>query len=144
MSGVSDSLAPLAAAIARWLPALALLWLAILFGRTLRPGAVPLIERIARIGKPGLSAALCRYTRVLTAGWCLYFAVAALLTPLAGLGIAQAGVGVAAFSIVLFVGEHTLRRFLFPGETFPGLVQQVRDTVEVWRPRRAAAPGAID
>ena len=36
----------------RYLPTLVLLWLAVFFGRTLRAGAMPLIERVARIGKP--------------------------------------------------------------------------------------------
>jgi len=25
---------------------------------------------------------------------------------------------------------------IFPDEWFPGLIQQIRDTVQVWRPRR--------
>ena len=61
-----ESLAPLAVAM-RYLPVLVLLWLAVFFGRSLRAGVVPLIERIARVGKPDLSPALCRYTRRLTA-----------------------------------------------------------------------------
>lgn len=139
-----DSLASLASAVLRYVPALALLWLAAFFGRTLRSGAVPLIERIARIGKPGLSAALCRYTRGLTAGWCIYFVVAAMLIVLAGLGFTEASVGVAALSAVLFVGEFALRRVVFPNERFPGLIQQVRDTVAVWRPRVIAGRRATD
>jgi uncharacterized membrane protein len=90
VSASLDSVAPLAAAGLRFVAPLALLWLAFFFGRTLRAGDMPLIERVARIGKPDLSAALCRYTRRLTALWCIYF---------------------------------------------PGFVQQLRDTVRVWRPR---------
>ena len=133
-----DSLAVLASASLRYLPTLVILWLAIFFGRTLRAGEVPLIERVARIGKPDLSPALCRYTRRLTAAWCAYFVVAAVLTVAAHLGFRRASVGVAAASAVLFVGEHWVRPWLFPGEYFPGLVQQIRDTVQVWRPRRGA------
>lgn len=130
-----DSLVPFAGAILRYVPTLVLLWLAFFFGRTLRAGAVPLIERIARIGKPDLSAALCRYTRRLTAAWCVYFVVAAILTVAANLGFEQASLGVAAVSALLFVGEHWIRQRIFPREAFPGLVQQIRDTVRVWRPR---------
>ena len=36
------------------------------------------------------------------------------------------------------VGEVWVRRLLFPREWFPGLFQQIRDTVSVWRPRRDA------
>jgi uncharacterized membrane protein len=55
-------------------------WLAFFFGRTLRPPAVPLIERIARVGEPGLPPPLQRYTRRLTALWSTYFVLAAQLT----------------------------------------------------------------
>ena len=131
-----ETVAPLASASVRYVPSLVLLWLAVFFGRTLRAGEMPLIERVARIGKPALSAALCRYTRVLTALWCGYFVFAAVLAALAGWGFGQASTGVAAASAALFVGEHRIRRRIFPDEWFPGLVQQVRDTVQVWRPQR--------
>ena len=131
-----EALAPLASTGLPFVPPLVLLWLAVFFGRTLRAGETPLIERVARIGKPALSAPLCRYTRGLTALWSVYFAVAAVLAVLAGWGFERASVGVAAVSAVLFVGEFVVRRWLFPGEWFPGFVQQVRDTVAVWRPRR--------
>jgi uncharacterized membrane protein len=77
---------------------------------------------------------LCRYTRALTALWSLYFVVVATAAALAGWGFEQVSVGVAGASAVLFVGEHCVRRLIFPGEWFPGLIQQVRDTVRVWRP----------
>jgi uncharacterized membrane protein len=134
-----DSLTPIATTCLPYVPTLVLLWLAFFFGPTLWPGATSLIERIARAGKPALSVALCRYTRRLTALWCVYFVVAAGLTLMANVGFRQFGAGVAAASALLFVGEHRLRRHLFPGELFPSLVQQVRDTVSVWRPRRDAA-----
>lgn len=95
---------------------------------------MPLIERVARIGKPDLSAALCRYTRRLTALWCIYFVV----TAAASLGFQQASLGVASVSLVFFVGEYWVRRRLFPSEVFPDLAQQVRDTARVWRPRSGA------
>jgi uncharacterized membrane protein len=132
---VYEALAPLALSSLRYLPTLVLLWLAVFFGRTLRAGAMPLIERIARIAKPSLSAPLCRYTRSLTFLWCLYFFVAAIMAALAGWGFEQASVGVATVSGALFVSEHWIRRWIFPGEWFPGVVQQIRDTVQVWRPR---------
>ena len=137
MKPLFESLALLAPALG-YLPTLVLLWLAFFFGRTLRPGAVPLIERIARVGKPDLSPALCRYTRRLTAMWSLYFLAAAALSSLTQLGLERAGVGLAAVSTLFFVGEVWVRRLLFPREWFPGLFQQIRDTVSVWRPRRDA------
>lgn len=119
--------------ILRWLPVAALVALAVVFGRTLRPGQTPLIERIARVGLPAMPAALQRYTRSLTALWCGWFLVAAgalvWLQPGTALGGALAWAG----TIVLFVGEHWLRPFFFPGLRFPGLAQQVRDTWQIWR-----------
>ena len=138
MTSSFDALAALASTSVRFVPALALFWLAVFFGRTLRSGQVPLIERVARIEKPDLSPALCRYTRALTAAWSAYFVAAALFTLAASLGFAQASVGAASVSALLFVGEHWIRRWIFPGEWFPDLYQQIRDTVAVWRPRRRA------
>lgn len=131
-----ESLTSIAAACARYVPTLVLLGLAFFFGRILQPGATPLIERVARRGKPALSATLCRYTRRLTAIWCLYFVVAAVLTLTAHVDFRPFGFGVATVSTLFFVGEYWIRRRLFPGEYFPGLAQQVRDTVSVWRSRR--------
>ena len=129
---------PIALASLRFLPALVLLWLALSFGRTLRRGAMPMIERIARRGKPELSAALCRYTRVLTAAWCLYFVAAAAAASLASSAAQRAGLAVAVASTMLFVGEYWLRLHLFPDETFPGLLRQVGDTVRLCGARAGA------
>ena len=134
---MAEALAALVSAGLRYIPSLVLLWLAFFFGRTLRKGEVPLIERVARVGKPILSPALCRYTRGLTAMWCAYFGVAALLSIVGDLAFEQASVGVAAVSAALFIGENWVRRLLlFRDEPFPGVVQQVRDTIRVWRPAK--------
>ena len=111
-------------------------WLAFFFGRTLAPGQVPLIEQVARLSEPQMTPALCRYTRLLTALWCAYFVLAALLSVavavagLAGTTSALVWLGTA----VLFAGERWLRPRFFPGHTFPGLAQQLRDTWRVWHP----------
>ncbi|MCE9659900.1 MAG: hypothetical protein K8R60_15170 [Burkholderiales bacterium] len=131
-----DAFAPPAGAALRLLPSLVLLWLAWFFGRTLRAGEMPLIERVARVAKPDLSPRLVRYTRILTTLWCAYFVLAATLALVAHLGFLQASTGVATLSALLFVGEYGLRRLFFPGEYFPNLIDQVRDTVSVWRPQR--------
>ena len=108
-------------------------WLAFLFGRTLRAGRVPLIERIARVSDPELTPALRHYTRRLTVVWTLYFVVAALLSVGTEMqngwtsGLACSG------AAVLFVGERWLRPCLFPGRSFPNLTRQLRDTWSVWR-----------
>ena len=131
-----DPFASLVGAGLRYLPPLVLLWLAVFFGRTLRGGATPLIERIARHSNPALPAALCRYSRRLTALWCAYFVVAALLTAATHLAYAYVGLVVWTGTVVLFVGERWVRPWLFPGEVFPGLMQQLRDTWSVWRTQR--------
>ena len=138
MNFLPDAIAAPAAVALRVLPTLVLLWLAWFFGRTLRAGETPLIERVARVAKPALSPALVRYTRLLTALWSAYFVVAAALSLAANLGFSRVSVGVAATSTLLFVVEYGLRRLFFPGEYFPNLIEQVRDTVRVWRPRRDA------
>lgn len=120
----------------RHLPPLILLWLAFFFGRTLRAGRTPLIERIARRSNPTMPEALCRYTRRLTAVWCIYFVAAATLAASAGLSYRSLSIAVWSGTLVLFVGEHLIRPRLFPGEVFPGLVRQIRDTWSVWRPHR--------
>jgi uncharacterized membrane protein len=117
--------------------ALVLLWLAVFFGRTLRAGQIPLIERIARVSEPGLPPALCRYTRRLTALWCAYFLLSALLSLTTASGFLRAGVLVWTGTAVLFIGERLLRPHFFPGQSFPGLLQQLRDTWSVWHPRKA-------
>ncbi|MEO6032179.1 MAG: hypothetical protein ABIP61_09800 [Burkholderiaceae bacterium] len=131
-----DLFASLAREGLRFLPPLILLWLAFLFGRTLRAGAMPLIERIARHSNPALPAPLCRYARRLTVIWCVYFVVAAGLAAMAHLGYARVSLAVWGGTVVLFVGEHRVRARLFPGENFPGLMHQLRDTWSIWRTRR--------
>ena len=122
-----------AAVWGQW-PALVLAWLVVFFGRTLRAGQTPLIERIARVSQPALSPRLCRYTRKLTAAWCAYFLMAAVLSSTVALPFGLSGVLVAVGSVLFFVVEHRVRSRLFPDEAFPGLVQQLRDTWRVWHP----------
>lgn len=117
----------------RVLPVLVLGWLAYFFGRTLFPGRVPLIERIARVGDPDLPPPLRRYTRQLTTLWCAYFLTAAVVSFAVDLPPGWAGTLAWAGAVVLFVGEHWLRPHLFPGRSFPGLGQQLLDTLSVWR-----------
>ncbi|HSH89661.1 MAG TPA: hypothetical protein VK996_06725 [Ramlibacter sp.] len=124
-----------AALVWRGVSVVVLGWLAFFFGRTLLPGRVALIERIALVSEPALPAPLRRYTRQLTAVWSLYFVIAALLSLASGASGALTGVVVWTGTLILFVGEHWVRPRLFPGHTFPGLAQQLRDTWSIWRPR---------
>jgi uncharacterized membrane protein len=110
-------------------------WLAFFFGRTLRPGHEALITRIARVSDPGLPLHLIQYTRRLTAVWCAYFVIAALLCAVIDAG-AWPGLLVWTGTATLFLGERWLRPHLFPGYPFPGVRQQLMDTLHVWRPAR--------
>jgi uncharacterized membrane protein len=127
----------------RLVPPLVLLWLAFFFGRTLRSGTTPLIERICRQSIPAPSARLCSYTRRLTAIWCAYFIVAAALAALVARsgehGYGRLGLAVWSGTALLFTGEWLLRKRLFPEVASPSLVQQVRDTWSVWRARDPSA-----
>ncbi len=107
-------------------------WLLFFFARTLLPGREALITRIARIGDPALPPQLCRYTRRLTAVWCAYFLAAAVFSVLGGQSPVVTGLMIWAGTIVLFVGEHWLRPLFFPGHPFPGLRQQLKDTLRAW------------
>ena len=107
-----------------------------IFGKSLTRGQVPLIERVARVGVPDLPPRLRLYTRSLTAIWTAWFVAVAVSAATGWLSAMVASLTAWIGTFVLFVGEHLLRRFvLFPSEQFPGLLQQVRDTVHVWRPR---------
>lgn len=119
----------------RGIPAIGFILLAGFFGLSLLPGRTPLIEQIARVGKPDLTQALVRYTRWLTALWSLWmFLLAVSVTMNRGSILELTGYAWIG-SLLLFTGEYLLRRwFFFPDESFPGLLQQVRDTVHVWRP----------
>ncbi len=133
MGAALDSLET--ASLWRWLNVMASVWMAMFFAKTLRPGHMPLIERIARASDAELSPALCRYTRRLTAFWSAYFVVAALLSIAASLPAEWTGPLIALGAAVLFVGECWLRPRFFPAQRFPGLLQQLRDTWNVWRCR---------
>jgi len=111
---------------------LALMWLAFFFGRTLRSGQTPLIERFARVSNPAMSPEFCMYTRWLTGIWCSYFIFAAVVSAATNSAPFSTGLLIWMGTVVLFVGEYRLRPRFFPGQKFPGLLQQIRDTWHVW------------
>ena len=121
-----------AAALWRAVSLMVLVWLAYFFGRTLRNGETPLIERFARVSTPKMTPALCRYTRLLTGIWCGYFLVAAGVSLASNFAPVWSGLCIWLGSATLFIGEHRLRPKFFPGQEFPSLVQQIKDTRYVW------------
>lgn len=109
-----------------------LLWVAICFGRTLQSGCVPLIEQIARISTPQLTADLVRYQRRLTAIWCVYLVLSALFVLISSPTLALQGAAVGLCSVLLFLSEHWLRPYFFPLKKFPSIYCQLRDTIQVF------------
>ena len=106
-----------------------LLWL---FGRTLRRGTEPLITRLARQVRGGLSPAMERYTRRLTRAWCVFFAAqlaaSALLFAFAPLEIWSLFVNVLNFPLVvlMFAGDYLYRVVRYRGEAQSSIVTQIR------------------
>lgn len=100
-------------------PLAAFAFMAFFFYRTLRPGSVPLITRVARMEHPDLPADMACHARMLTWAWSLCFMllfvvalVLALLLPLDmwsrwvhGLGYVLPG--------ALFLGEYAYRHVRF-------------------------------
>jgi uncharacterized membrane protein len=108
-----------AATLLAALPLAGNLLLAWHFGATLRAGHEPLITRYTRAEQGRLPPELAGYTRRLTWLWTLFFlafAVVNLLT-LVGAGPAPGPVAMAniVLSALFFLGEHPVRRALFPG-----------------------------
>ena len=115
----------------------ALLGLAFQFGRTLCAGQVPLIEQIARVRRPDLPEILCRYTRRLTLLWFVYLVTAAFFLLTGGVAQTIKAASVGLTTMIIFLGEHRLRKHLFPEESFPSLFQQVSDTVACFKRRKS-------
>ena len=120
-------------------PLAAFAFLVYFFGRTLRAGSEPLIQRIARRGEPELPADVALYTRRLTALWTGCF-VALFL---AALGLAAIlpfdswsrwvhGLGYLVPS-ALFVGEHRYREHRFPLRHRDSLAMMVPHVIAVMR-----------
>ncbi|MDB5368465.1 MAG: hypothetical protein JWP20_23 [Roseomonas sp.] len=111
------------ALLARLLPVLGDLMLAVHFGATLRRGREPLITRYTRYDPGTLLAECAGYTRRLTLLWtCLFLALAPVHTALL-LGLPPVGTPVDSLTIlgitgglmlVLFLGEHVIRTLRFP------------------------------
>lgn len=124
-----------ASLIWRALTVCTLLALAFQFGRTLLQDKMPLIEQIARVGRPDLPEALRRYTRRLTLLWFVYLVSAALFLLFAGTYQALSTISIGLTTMILFIGEHRLRKRIFPDENFPSILQQISDTAACFKQR---------
>jgi uncharacterized membrane protein len=139
--------ADMAARIASAWPILVLLATAWVFGRSLRPGRMPLIERIARFIDQGdaMPRELVAYTRALTWAWTivpLALALASmLLAQLASREAWSLFTNVLSYPAlaVLFVAEYPYRRWRYPDtpHTNPVAVaiRLMRHAPELFRPQ---------
>ncbi|MCR9246575.1 MAG: hypothetical protein NXI31_16195 [bacterium] len=98
------------------------------FGVTLRAGAMPMIERFARLQEPELDAEQRAWCRLWTWIWCAFFlvngTVAAMLALFAPLSWWAFYNGLLSYGLVglLLGGEWLLRRRRFPPSTTSGKV----------------------
>jgi uncharacterized membrane protein len=105
--------------------------LAILFGRTLLPGAVPLATRVARAVLPSMPPEVVRYTRGVTVAWTLYFVAMAVLSLAVYVGAGSAAWSTFATLVsgplvaLMFVLEFALRRFNVPASHRATIAQTV-------------------
>ena len=100
-------------------PLAAFAFMAFFFYRTLRPGSVPLITRVARMEHPDLPPDMARHARMLTWAWSLcfmlMFVVALVLAPLLPLDMWSRWVHGLGYVLpgALFLGEYAYRLVRF-------------------------------
>ncbi|HEX4986514.1 MAG TPA: hypothetical protein VFV71_10685 [Burkholderiales bacterium] len=108
---------------------LVLLWF---FGRTLRPGRVPLVTQLALRVHGELPAQITAYTRRVTQAWCAFFAAMAatllLLYALAPLPVWSAFNNLLNFplAIAMYLGEYAWRRWRYPDFSHASIATVVR------------------
>jgi uncharacterized membrane protein len=112
------------------------LGMALVFGRTLAAGQVPLVTQFAtvvrkpRTGK--LEPAISRYTRQVTLAWTVFFvaiaAVSTLMFAFEPIVEWSTFANYLALPLVgaMFVAEHAVRRFVVPGQAHGGIMESIR------------------
>jgi uncharacterized membrane protein len=120
-------------------PLAAFAFMAFFFGRTLRAGSEPLINRIARKEQPELPEDTARYTRRLTALWSTCFAalflVALGLAPMLSLDAWSRWVQGLGYAVpaALFLGEYAYRHHRFPHRPHSSLAVLIPNVLAVIR-----------
>lgn len=101
------------------LPTLINVALLVTFGATLRPGAVPMVERFARLAHDDLTPQQQAHCRAVTYVWCLFFvangATALYLALTASTRTWTLYTGLVAYVLMglLFAGEYVVRSYRF-------------------------------
>jgi uncharacterized membrane protein len=120
--------------------------LCIAFGRTLGPGTVPMISRLAERVHGPLTPRLQRYTRGATWAWVAYFGVIALasvvLFALAPLELWSAFINFLSLPLLLamFGAEYLVRVIVIPRDERAGFLQAVTSWRQMSREKQARTP----
>ena len=107
------------------------LLLAAFFGRTLLPGAEPLVTRIARAMRPSMPQEVVEYTRAVTVAWTIYFVLMAALSITLYFGSSIAVWSAFATFVsgpavaLMFLFEFALRRRRMPGRHHASIAQSI-------------------
>ncbi|WER48173.1 acyl carrier protein [Cupriavidus sp. WKF15] len=119
--------------------------LAAMFGRTLRPGGMPLCTEFAAAVHGPLTPDMRRYTRRVTQAWTLFFALTAaaslVLFALAPMPAWStfANLGTPALVALMFVAEAACRRVVLPAAQHTGVLDAVRGYRAVMTERASRA-----
>lgn len=120
-------------------PLAAFAFMAFFFGRTLRAGSEPLINRVARKEHSELPADVARHTRWLTGLWSVCFAalflVALALAPLLPFEAWSRWVQCLGYVVpgALFLGEYAYRHHRFPNRPHGSLAVLIPNVIAVIR-----------
>lgn len=123
--------------------------LAVVFGRTLLPGAEPLATRVARAVLPSMPPAVVRYSRGVTVAWTVYFVVMTVVSVALYFGGSALTWSTFATLVsgplvaLMFAAEFALRRCLVPASHRASIAQTVAGFRALTRtPTPCAAPPA--
>jgi uncharacterized membrane protein len=117
--------------------------LAVLFGRTLHAGRMPMIAQFALRERGTLEPDVARYTRALTVVWTTFFVIVAMLdlvlATAAPLLVWSTFANAVSYGLValLFVGEYAYRHLRFPHYRHAPLRVLVRNVAAALRESRA-------
>jgi uncharacterized membrane protein len=124
-------------ALVNYLPQILIgLFLMVVFGRTLRPGSVPLITRIAAAMRKGASEVPIRYTRGVTILWVAMFVLLVLEGVLLALFAPHFSFGrvsavTYAMIIIVMVGEYSFHTWRYPNPAQRGFLDFARQLIQI-------------
>jgi uncharacterized membrane protein len=105
--------------------------LALVFGRTLLPGEIPLATRIAQAVLPSMPVAVVQYSRGVTLAWTIYFVTMAVVSVALYFGSSTAIWSTFATAVsgplvaLMFVVEFAVRRSVLPASHCATIAQTV-------------------